>query len=144
MLDPDSKLPVEIEIRKLESGGMVGIDGSWLAADEGPTYSPYDEGVELVIPGDEDEYLVIRSTDEVDDETGEPLYWSNENGWIGLKFKLNAPAERLEYLRGELRAERLSYDELAELQSFAEHIAEDDVELREAAGLPEFPEDEGN
>lgn len=45
--------------------------------------------------------------------------------------------ERLEYLRGELRAERISYGELAELQSLSEHIEPDDVELREAAGLPE-------
>jgi hypothetical protein len=44
---------------------------------------------------------------------------------------------RLEYLRGELRAERISWGELAELQGLAEHIADDDMELREAAGLPE-------
>lgn len=46
---------------------------------------------------------------------------------------------RLEYLRGEIRAERISYGELAELQSLATHIAPNDAELREAAGLPEFP-----
>ena len=40
--DPDSGLPVEVEIYKLATGGMVGVDGSWLAADEGPTYSPFD------------------------------------------------------------------------------------------------------
>lgn len=45
--------------------------------------------------------------------------------------------DRLEYLRGELRAERISYEELAELQSLAEHIEPDDVELLEAAGVPE-------
>lgn len=45
--------------------------------------------------------------------------------------------KRLEYLRGELRAERISLDELLELQSLAEHIAPDDVELLEAAGVPE-------
>jgi hypothetical protein len=45
--------------------------------------------------------------------------------------------ERLEELRTELRAERISYGELAELQSLAEHIEEDDVELLEAAGVPE-------
>lgn len=55
VIDPDSNLPVELEVRKLESGGMVGIDGSWLAQDEGPTYSPYDKGVELVIPDDEED-----------------------------------------------------------------------------------------
>lgn len=47
---------------------------------------------------------------------------------------------RLEYLRGELRAERISYGELAELQSLADHIEPGDVELLEAAGVPEFPE----
>ncbi len=48
--------------------------------------------------------------------------------------------QRLEYLRGELRAERISYGELAELQSLAGHIEPGDVELLEAAGVPEFPE----
>jgi hypothetical protein len=48
--------------------------------------------------------------------------------------------DRLEYLRAELRAERISYGELAELQSLAEHIEPGDVELLEPAGVPEFPE----
>lgn len=48
-----------------------------------------------------------------------------------------ARAERLEYLRAELRAERISYAELAELQDLAEHIPADDLELLEAAGVPE-------
>lgn len=46
--------------------------------------------------------------------------------------------ERLEYIRGELRAERISWGELHELQSLAEHIDPGDVELLEAAGVPEF------
>jgi hypothetical protein len=50
--------------------------------------------------------------------------------------------ERLEELRAELRAERISYGELAELQGLAEHIEPGDVELLEAAGVPEFS-DEG-
>lgn len=45
--------------------------------------------------------------------------------------------KRLEYLREELRQERISYGELAELQSLAEHIDPNDVELLEAAGVPE-------
>lgn len=49
---------------------------------------------------------------------------------------------RLEYLRQELRAERISYGELAELQSLAAYIAPNDVELLEAAGVPEFEETE--
>ena len=45
---------------------------------------------------------------------------------------------RLEYLRKELRAERISYGELFELQSLAEYIEPGDVELLEAAGVPEI------
>lgn len=47
-------------------------------------------------------------------------------------------AARLEYLRGQLRAGCASYGELAELQDLAPHIPADDVELLEAAGVPEF------
>ena len=54
------------------------------------------------------------------------------------------PERRLEYLRGELRAQRISYGELHELQSLAKHIKPGDVELLEAAGVPEFPELKGN
>lgn len=49
--------------------------------------------------------------------------------------------KRLEYLRGELNEERISYEEIAELQSLAAHIAPDDVQLLEAAGVPEFTDD---
>lgn len=47
------------------------------------------------------------------------------------------PRERLEYLRGEIRAERISWGEIAELQGLSEHIAPGDVELLEWAGVPE-------
>lgn len=45
--------------------------------------------------------------------------------------------QRLEHLRTELRAERISFGELFELSLLAEYIPADDVELREAAGLEE-------
>ena len=45
---------------------------------------------------------------------------------------------RLDYLRGEIEAERISYTEIAELQSLVDYIPDDDVVLREWAGLPEF------
>ena len=45
--------------------------------------------------------------------------------------------ERLVQLRQELRQERISYGELIELQSLSEYIEADDVELLEAAGVPE-------
>lgn len=50
---------------------------------------------------------------------------------------MNEIKQRLEYLRNELRRERISYGELAELQSLAAYIDPDDVELLEPAGVPE-------
>ena len=49
----------------------------------------------------------------------------------------NTIKQRLEYLRQELRNECISYGELVELQSLSEHIDPSDVELLEAAGIPE-------
>ena len=46
--------------------------------------------------------------------------------------------KRLEELRIELRNECISYGELTELASLAEYIELGDVELLEAAGVPEF------
>jgi hypothetical protein len=48
--DPDTNMPIEVEIRKLENGLMVGIDES---AIEGEVYSPYDIALPLEIPDDE-------------------------------------------------------------------------------------------
>lgn len=45
--------------------------------------------------------------------------------------------KRLEYLRAEIRAERISYGEIAELADLAEHIEPGDVELLQWAGVPE-------
>ena len=45
--------------------------------------------------------------------------------------------ERLEHLRGEIEAERISYEEIAELRGLAEHIEFGDVQLLEWAGVPE-------
>ena len=50
--------------------------------------------------------------------------------------------KRLEELRVEIRAERISYDEIFELQSLAEHIDKGDVELLQWAGVPEFENEE--
>jgi hypothetical protein len=47
--------------------------------------------------------------------------------------------KRLEYLRGEIEAERISTEEIAELQGLAEHIDPSDTLLLERAGVEEFP-----
>lgn len=49
--------------------------------------------------------------------------------------------KRLDYLRGEIEHERISYGEIAELQGLAEHIDPSDVVLLEWAGVPEHDED---
>ena len=46
---------------------------------------------------------------------------------------------RLEEIRIEIRAERISQGEICELQSLVEYIDKDDVELLEWAGVEEFP-----
>jgi len=45
--------------------------------------------------------------------------------------------KRLEEIRTELRNERISYGEILELHSLVEHIDKNDLELLEAAGVPE-------
>ena len=49
--------------------------------------------------------------------------------------------QRLEYLRGEIRKECISYGEMVELQSLKDHIESNDVELLQWAGVPEFEEE---
>ena len=51
---------------------------------------------------------------------------------------IDSKKERLEEIREELNNESVSYGELAELQELTEFIEEDDVQLLEAAGVPEF------
>ena len=59
--DPDSKLPVEVEVRKdIETDELIGFDGNYLSRldeDEQPT-SPYDNRVTLVVPDDEGDKAV--------------------------------------------------------------------------------------
>lgn len=47
--DPDTNLPVDITILKLETGGMIGVDSSFLENTDEKVYSPFDKGVELII-----------------------------------------------------------------------------------------------
>lgn len=71
------------------------------------------------------------------------IFWDEFPGvepTCGEQWYPNEYDARLEYLRGELRAARISCSELMELQSLAEHIKPGDVELLEAAGVPEFGE----
>lgn len=51
---------------------------------------------------------------------------------------------RLEYLRSQIEAEKISTAEIIELQGLADHIDRGDVLLLEWAGVPEFPNDDEN
>jgi len=45
VIDPDTKLPVEMEIRKCqESGAMIGLDGSFLENTDEMIRNPYNDG----------------------------------------------------------------------------------------------------
>ena len=58
------------------------------------------------------------------------------------KTELEQIKKTLEYLRGELRATRMSYEEVFDLQQLIPYIEKDDIELLEAAGVPEFHDSE--
>ena len=45
--------------------------------------------------------------------------------------------KRLEYLRGEIKAEQISYGEMMELQSLSKHIEPGDIELLQWTGIDE-------
>ncbi len=62
---------------------------------------------------------------------------TEKKAWTEDEEETSEVQDRLEYLRGELRAERISYEELAELQGLADYIDPGDVELLEAAGVEE-------
>ena len=49
ILDPDSNEMVDITIYKMETGGMIGIDSSFLSNTDEPIFSPFDNGIELDI-----------------------------------------------------------------------------------------------
>lgn len=61
---------------------------------------------------------------------------NEENGREATAFA-DEIKERLEYLRGEINAERISTSELVELEGLSKYIDESDVQLREWAGITE-------
>jgi DNA-binding MarR family transcriptional regulator len=58
-------------------------------------------------------------------------------GEDGVARWLPGVAKRLEAIRASLRAQNVSYGELAELQGLTAYIESGDTELLEAAGVPE-------
>ncbi len=63
VIDPDSEGEVDVEIRKLATGAMIGFDGSFLeqlADDENPN-SPYDDNAKILVPSNEAGYCFVTS-----------------------------------------------------------------------------------
>lgn len=73
-------------------------------------------------------------------ETGLDNCWYDRIDQVdGYKISVSTDPikQRLEYLRQQIRNENISYGELSELQSLADHIEDGDNELLEPAGVPE-------
>lgn len=47
--DPDTGNDVDVAIFKLEGGGMMGVDASFVEQEVGPVYSCFDKNVEVEI-----------------------------------------------------------------------------------------------
>ena len=63
---------------------------------------------------------------------------SNTERKVHTLENIETPKERLEYLRGEIEAESISYGEVAELQNLVPYIEPGDVLLLQWAGVPEM------
>lgn len=139
------ELALEEIARLIREGNTSGYEPSWEIK-----YDIHDEGVEM---GDADyDHVAKMVEDGVKQGDLHISYMKNgkeevSGGWWTLTINSFAKGgevgsqkeikKRLEYLRKELRAERISYGELAELQSLAKYIDPSDVELLQAAGVEE-------
>ena len=47
VIDPETGFEVTVSLFKLETGGIIGIDTSFIANTEEPIYSPFDKNVQL-------------------------------------------------------------------------------------------------
>jgi hypothetical protein len=47
VIDPDSGNEVDVTLFKMETGGIIGIDSSFLENTDEPVYSPFDKNREL-------------------------------------------------------------------------------------------------
>lgn len=114
----------EVQGDELRFGRSV-ITGFIVIPEDGEPFFPHGDGFRIYLAGDETRVVGADGR----------VLWHV----LGLDVHF---ARRLEELRTELRAERISLGELAELQALADHIPPGDVELLEAAGVPEHSDAE--
>jgi hypothetical protein len=89
----------------------------------------------------EDRYGTEVDYEEYGEDDREEYEGDRDDIAAGEVWPPDGVAERLEYLRGEIKGERISYGEIAELQGLAQYIDPSDVELLEWAGVPEHGTD---
>jgi len=97
--------------------------------------STAEEAKQMIENGEEGDFVEM-TIHSVEEDEFSSFRTKRKTGPLIIKMS-EGPKVRLEYLRGELRAERISTGELIELESLVEHIDSGDVELLEAAGVPE-------
>lgn len=88
------------------------------------------------------EHALVLEAEEIARETIDDYTDADVTRIMGELRDRSEIAGRLDYLRGEIEAERISYGEIAELQELADqgHIPEGDTLLLEWAGVPERSE----
>lgn len=124
----------EVTKSDIEKGTKVVIKGTKFDGEEGIIASEDMNG---------GKYIVQLGDSMKGFKPGEILV--KEGVYEAKKIKEKDAKKRLEQIRKSLRREDLSYGEIAELEALSDFIEADDIELRQAAGLPEAEYDmEGN
>lgn len=128
MIDPDGK---RVKVGDLKEGDRVDLESCPFLHNHPSAEFELAEVVEVV---QETPTCVAVSYEGIDQVGYSP---DTELVVVPQQDTAESIRQRLEYLRGEIEAERISYGEIAELQSLAEHIDEGDTLLLEWAGVPE-------
>lgn len=133
--------PKIIKVEKSENGNSFQIKFN----DEITLWFDLYRDTDGELTGDWNKYI-FYDTDEQDQKEKAFMYANNDD--VGAYNYMTAfelceeyqnNLDRLEELRAELTAERISLAELAELESLKEFIHPSDVQLLEVVGVPEFP-----
>lgn len=114
----------------------VELDLQVVEDNQGNLFEPEVDGAGFTI---EDREPVVVDLDQEEDDDWDKL---EAAGVITPCVGHDKETERLEEIREELNNESISFGEIVELQELSEFIEEGDVQLLEAAGVPEFPVDE--
>ena len=114
----------------------VELDLQVVEDNQGNLFEPEVDGAGFTI---EDREPVVVDLDQEEDDDWDKLEAASV---ITPCVGHDKETERLEEIREELNNESISFGEIVELQELSEFIEEGDVQLLEAAGVPEFPVDE--